>query len=224
MGLENGGGSQRNYLSISDGKIAKSVQEGTPNAVKKTNKEGTKTFYELHYPAVSGFIRDARKRPTDWGDKLQIDIEDNGVLYSLEMPWSSRYSSGFFTCIPNIDVSKKVRFSPYMKIMDDGKKKTMLYLSYADEKGSDGKSVNIPWAFTKEAPNGLPQMEQVVFKGKTEWDDTKRQEFFENLMVNTLIPRINAAAQGVKPTSEKPSAYVPPSSPESSDTEDELLF
>jgi len=53
MGLENGGGSQRNYLSISDGKIAKSVQEGTPNAVKKTNKEGTKTFYELHYPAVA---------------------------------------------------------------------------------------------------------------------------------------------------------------------------
>jgi hypothetical protein len=220
MGLETGG-SQKTYLSISDGKIAQRVIEGTDGAIKKTNKDGTKIFFEKHYPAISGYLRGAAKRTTDWGDKLQLDIEDGGVMYALEMPWSSRYSSGFFTCIPNIDVSKKIRFSPYMKVVNEGgkeTKKTMLYLSYADSKGADGKSENIPWAFTKDAPNGLPEMVQIKVKGQMVWDDSSRQEFFENLMNNDLIPRIHAAQSGVKITTEKP---APINNPETSDIEDD---
>jgi hypothetical protein len=217
MGLENGGGSQKTYLSISDGKIAQRVQEGAEGAIKKTNKEGTKVYFEKHYPAVSGFIRGVQKRATDFGERLQIDIEDSGTLYALEMPWSSRYSSGFFSCIPNIDVNKKIRFSPYMKVLvENGKdiKKTMLYLSYADEKGADGKSVNIPWAFTKEQPNGLPEMKKVLFKGKEEWDDTERQAFFEKIMNEMLVPKILAAKAGVTISTQKPQ---PINNPETAD-------
>jgi hypothetical protein len=210
MGLEQGGG-QRNYLSISDGKIAQRVQEDAEGAIKKTNKEGTKTYYEKHYPAISGFIRNVQKRSTEYGEKLQIEIEDAGETFLLEMPWSSRYSSGFFTCIPNIDVTKKIRFSPYMKVaVENGKeiKKTMLYLAYNDEKGTDGKSVNIPWAFTKENPNGLPEMKKVLFKGKEEWDDTDRQAFFEKIMNEILVPKILAAKAGVTLSTEKPKPFI----------------
>lgn len=201
MGLEQGG-SQKTFLSVSDGKIARRVQEGTPNAVKKSKKDGT-PYYELQWPAVSGFLIGARKRDTDWGANLALDIEDNGEIFSLEMPWSSRYSTGFFTCIPNINPAKKIRFTPYMKVVNEnGKdvKKTMLYLSYSDEKDAKGQSVNIPWAYTKDEPNGLPEMKQIKVKGEMVWDDSDRQEFFEHSLNSILLPRIDAARQGVTPS------------------------
>lgn len=197
MGLEQGG-SRKTFLSVNDGKITRRVEEGTPNAVKKTKKDGTH-YHELQYPAVSGYIVGVNKRETQWGTNLAIDISDNGELFSLEMPWSSRYSSGFFCCMPNIDVSRKIRFSPYMKVVsNNGKdvKKTMLYLAYSDIKDEKGNFKQIEWAYTKDNPNGLPEMKQIRVKGADVWDDTERQEFFERVLNNDFIPRLSAVMQG----------------------------
>jgi hypothetical protein len=104
-----------------------------------------------------------------------------------------------------------------MKVVNEGgkeTKKTMLYLSYADSKGKDGKSENIPWAYTKDEPNGLPPMVQVKVKGQIVWDDSDRQEFFEGIMNNVLNARIAAMHQGVTPTSEKPKPFNNPETPD----------
>ena len=41
--------------------------------------------------------------------------------------------------------------------------------------------VKIAPAFTKDAPNGLPEMKQIKVKGKVTWDDSDMTEFLENV-------------------------------------------
>ena len=53
MGLNQGGSSNRTYLSISNGKIAKRVPEGTAGAIKCNSKDGTKVFEDAGHPKNS---------------------------------------------------------------------------------------------------------------------------------------------------------------------------
>ena len=100
------------------------------------------------------------------------------------MPWSSRYSSGFFLSMPNIDAGKEITLSPWSKEID-GKKRTMLYLRHGQE--------DIKWAWTRETPGDLPEMKQIKVKGQIVWDDSERQEFFEKYLEEKFKPSINAA-------------------------------
>ena len=184
MGLETTNPSSRVYLSISDGKIAQRYNEEVEGSVKCTNKDGTKTWWERRYPAVSGIVTNVYKRETDWGQRLVIDIQD-GEVFSLEMNWSSRYSSGFFLSMPNIDFKQPVTFSPWMKVVG-GSKKTNLYISQNNE--------NVKWFWDKENPGDLPQMVQVTVKGQTVWDDTERQAYFERYINEHVTPKLSPPA------------------------------
>lgn len=194
MGLGNNGAS-RIYLSISDGKIAQRCDENEQGAIKCSNKEGTSTWYEKRYGNVSGYIKDVTKRLPDnpkFGPQLQILIEDEGELFQLQMPWSSRYSNGFFKCMPNIDVSRKIEFNPWMKVVDNAKK-TALYLKHYGDQDS------IPWAWTKDDPKDLPPMVKIKVKGVETWDDSDQQEYFENYLNNVFKPRLQKVERVVPP-------------------------
>jgi len=209
MGLNQGGSSNRTYLSISDGKIAKRVEEGVPGAIKGTSKDGSRTWYETRFSSVSGKITDVFKRDSDkgYGSQLCIVLNDNGEEFQVQMPWSSRYSSGFFVCMPNIDPSKVISLSPWMKEID-GTKKTMLYLK-------QGGQDNVDWAWTRDNPGEMPEMKQIKVKGQVVWDDTDRQEFFEKYLNDTFLPKLKQADSVDKPSESK-------SEPEGS--EDDLPF
>lgn len=183
MGLNEGGG-QRTYLKISDGKIAKRVTEETQGAVKCTNKDGSKTWFEKRFASVTGFVTDIKKRETTFGVDLAITICDSdGEVFELQMPWSSRYSSGFFLCMPNINFTREITFTPWMKVVDDVKK-TMLYLTHK------GDQDNIQWYWTKDNPGDLPQMVKMKVKGQEVWDDTERQEYFEKYIHEQVLPSL----------------------------------
>ena len=85
--------------------------------------------------------------------------------------------------MPNIDVTKHIEFAPWMKEID-GKKKTMLYLKHEGEKD------NIAWYWTKENPQGLPDMKKIRVKGTDVWDDSERQDYFENYMNETFSKKL----------------------------------
>lgn len=188
MGL-NQGGSNRIYLSISDGKIAKRVDEHQAGAVKCTSKDGSRTWYEQRFANLSGRIVDVFKRDSDkgYGSQLCVVLEDDGEMFQVQMPWSSRYSSGFFLCMPNIDVSKQIVLAPWMKEIES-QKKTMLYLRYV------GSNDSIPWHWTKDNPGGLPDMKKIKVKGQDVWDDTERQEFFEKYLNEKFLPYVKSQA------------------------------
>ena len=186
MGLNSGGSSNRTYLSISDGKIAKRVPEGTAGSIKCNSKDGTKVWYEQRFASLSGYIVDVFKRVSEqgYGDQLCVVLKDGDEEYQIQMPWSSRYSSGFFLSMPNIDAGKEITLSPWSKEID-GKKRTMLYLRHGQE--------DIKWAWTRETPGDLPEMKQIKVKGQIVWDDSERQEFFEKYLETTFKPTISAA-------------------------------
>jgi len=186
MGLNQGGSSNRTYLSISEGKIAKRVPEGTANSVKCNSKDGTKVWYEQRFASLSGRITDVFKRISEqgYGDQLCVVLNDNGEEYQIQMPWSSRYSSGFFLCMPNIDAGKEITLSPWSKQID-GKTKTMLYLRHGQE--------DIKWGWTKDNPGNMPEMKQIKVKGQVVWDDSERQEFFEKYLNEMFLPKIKAS-------------------------------
>ena len=64
----------------------------------------------------------------------------------------------------------------------DGKNKSSLFIN------QDGQSVK--HAYTKDAPNGLPQMTQVTVKGEKIWDDTDRIEFLYQMVMDTIVPKL----------------------------------
>lgn len=169
------------FLSISDGKITKRVKQPTSESVTRVTKEG-KTVHEEIYDGVSGIITDIQvKEHQSFGKFWNITIEDDGVRYILQTNYSGGYASAFLKTLPNIDVEERVRFAPHMKIEND-KKKVTLFLQQG------GKALK--HAYTKDEPNGLPQMKQIKVKGVLQWDDSEMMEFLENMVKETILPKL----------------------------------
>ena len=93
------------------------------------------------------------------------------------MPFSSSYAKSFLKRLPNIDFSKDVVLRGY-DILDKEKGRIKYYLVPRQ----DGK---IESAYTKENPNGFPDMQKIKVKGKDVWDDTDQLEFLRDLINKT---------------------------------------
>ncbi len=49
-------------------------------------------------------------------------------------------------------------------------------------------------AYTREKPNGMPDMEQITVKGTLMWDDTKRIAFLHEMVTTTILPKLATTA------------------------------
>jgi hypothetical protein len=169
MGLTN---SQQGkvFLSISNGKLVRSFKEKTEGAVSRVNKAG-REVYEMFYDSLEGTIKEVGTKESDYGKFLVVQVESNGVNYQLEMNFSSGYSASFLKTLPNVNLSTRVQITPKLTIEGD-KKKSVCFLN---QNGS-----GLKWAFTKDNPNGMPDLVKIKVKGKDTWDDSDRMEFLEN--------------------------------------------
>ena len=171
MGLKTGMG-KRTYLTIREGKIAKSLGD------KK---------YEL-YDSIEGYILGISTREGTYGTDLCIDIKDDEV-YQLQIRLKgdsgkqTAYFIAFAHCAPNIDVSKKVEFIPSLKIVDD-KKRSALFLKQGGE--------TLKWAYKRG--EGMPEPEEVFNKkGELVSVDWSEVEAFRIDKVNELNARASEA-------------------------------
>jgi hypothetical protein len=173
------------YLSIGDGKITKRVKQPTDISQSRTLKNGN-VIHEEIYDGVSGIITDIKTHDhPSFGRFWNVSIQDGEEKYILQMNYSGGYASAFLKTLPNVDLTKRVRFSPSMKIEGD-KKKVTLFLN------QDGKALK--HFYTKENPNGLPQMVQIKVKGKLQWDDSDLMSFLERMVVNDIFPKLSKTA------------------------------
>lgn len=178
MALENRQGGK--YITILGGKFCVRVQQGTKGAVERVNKIG-KTVYEVFYDSFTGKLINIRTRDGEYGKTWEFDFRDGGEVYTLQLSYSNSYATNFLKILPNIDLNKEMKVQPSQKI-EDGKTKSSLFIS------QDG--VTLKHAYTKDAPNGLPQMEQVTVKGQLVWDDTKRLEFLQAMVDHDILPKL----------------------------------
>ncbi len=178
MGLDNRAGGK--YITILGGKFCVRVAADHPGAIKRTNKVG-KDVYEVFYDSFTGKLVNIRKRDSQYGPQWEFDFRDGKDVYTLQLSFSNSYATNILKMLPNIDLTKEMKVQPSQKIVD-GKTKSSLFIS------QDG--VTLKHAYTKDKPNGLPQMEQVTVKGQVIWDDTKRLAFLEEMVNRDILPKL----------------------------------
>lgn len=186
MGLNEG--TSATYIGIRDGKIALRVKEGTPGAVMVTSKESGKVSWIKYYRSISGYLTQIENRPDRFNERMYnwlLTIVDGEDTYILQIRESSGYARSLMKSLPNVDFSKKITFSPYVKIVDD-KKRATLYLSQ--------DNVNVEWYYTQEHPNGLPELRKHIdSRGNTTYDDSAILDFFVKQVEEVISPRIAQA-------------------------------
>lgn len=174
------------YLSIGDGKITKRVKQPTKDSVTRKLKDG-KEIHEEIYDGVSGIITDIKTHDhPSFGKFWNVFIIDGEESYILQMNYSGGYASAFLKTLPNADLTQRLRISPSMKMEGDKKKVTL----FINQGGAALKHF-----FTKDAPNGLPQMKQIKVKGKIQWDDSDMMAFLENMVLKEVVPKLNKSSK-----------------------------
>lgn len=164
------------FLTISNGKFVRRVDESTPNAVSRVNKVG-KTVHELFYTSLIGHIKDVTTNESEYGKFWVVKVQSpaNNQVYQFEINYSSGYATSFLKALPNVDLTQNVEINPSIVKKDD-KSQSVIFLRQG--------GASIKHFFTKATPNGMPDLEQIKVKGKVTWDDTKRMEFLEGFTTN----------------------------------------
>lgn len=188
-----------NFITILGGKLCQRVPEGTEGAVKRTNKLGN-VVNEKFYDSFTGKLIDIRVQDGTYGKTWNFVFKDKEEPYTLQLSYSNSFSTALLKMLPNIDLAHEMKISPSVKEVD-GKDRSSLFIN------QDGKAIK--HAYSRENPNGMPDMEQLTVKGVLVWDDTKRLEFLDKMVQETIIPKlraINGESPVVAPTAEEKTA------------------
>lgn len=171
------------YYSISEGKISRQFKEATVNTKQRVNKNGRVVFEEF-YDYIDGLIINISTKDSDYGKFWMITLSDGDQSQVLQFNYSSGYANAFLKCLPNIDLNSKVKLIPSLKTEGD-KKKTALFITQHGEP--------VKWYYTREHPNGLPELEQKKVKGKMVWDDSEAMAFLEKMVMTEIVPKLPKA-------------------------------
>lgn len=169
------------FLTISNGQICKKVSSPTAISKERVNKNGA-TVHEEYYKGWKGQITAiAIREHQEYGKFWNITLTDNEGDAVLQMKYSSGYAGAFLKILPNIDLNGDVVITPKLTI-EGQKKKTSLFVT------QHGQPVK--WYYTKDNPNGLPQLQKRKLKGQDVWDDTEMMEFLEKMVNTEIVPKL----------------------------------
>lgn len=196
--------SKKTYYSITNGLISRAFKEPTQFSKSRINKNG-KEVHEEFYEYISGIMTGITTKDSEFGRFWIVTFQDGKDEFVLQMNYSSGYSQAFLKMLPNVDLKKKVQLIPKLNTdKDTGKKKASLFIT------QDGAAIK--WYYTKDNPNGIPELKgkpgKGKDKGKTIWDDSDIMEFLEDMVKTDIIPnlpkKINAEDFELIPTDHKP--------------------
>lgn len=208
MGLSN---SSKNFifLTVFNGKMACRVSEETEGAVMRKNKNG-KIVHELLYDSLIGNLTGIEFKTGDYGKEIHLIISDGLDEYKLQMPFSSGVAKSFIMRLPNCDLTMPVEFcTGWDKVKERG-------FSYIRQNGTTIKS-----AYTKDEPNGMPQMVVIKVKGKDTWDDSDQLEFLERMLAKFIMPQFTNRSvnipESLPPEDDNDFPQTPPDEKDSDD-------
>lgn len=176
-----GNNSNALYYGISNGKIVRQFQSKTAHSIERVNKNG-KTVHEEFYDYLDGVITDIDTKESEYGKFWMITLMDGAEKQILQFNYSSGYANGFLKALPNVDLGSKVKLIPKAEKEGD-KTKTTIFIN------QHGNAVK--WFYTKDNPNGLPQLKKVKVKGKDTWDNSDVMEFLENMVKTEIKPMLS---------------------------------
>lgn len=191
MALENR--ESGNFITILGGKFCQRVPAGTPGSKERINKNN-KVVHEKFYDSFTGKLVGIKTQDGEYGKNWLFSFQDGGEIYHLQLSYSNSFAVALLKMLPNVDLSKEMKVSPSTKEVD-GKNKSSLFIA------QDGNYIT--HAFTRENPNGLPDLKKLVVKGQDVWDDTERLEFLYNMVTTTIVPKLAGVPEGSAPEKSK---------------------
>ncbi len=187
-----------NFITILGGRFCIRVPENTPDAVARVNKLG-KTVHEKYYDSFTGKLIGIKTQDGTYGKSWIFSFKDKEDVYHLQLSYSNSFATAFLKMLPNVNLAEEMKVSPSVKEVD-GKNKSSLFINQ--------KGVAIKHAFTKDNPNGMPDMEQVTVKGQLVWDDTKRTDFLYQMVAKDIIPKLESINGKAPVTPETPKSAL----------------
>lgn len=169
MGLNNTGG-KVTYLNLKQGKFA------------RKNANGDIDLFD----SVEGVITSAEFKDDEYNGtsfrKISLVLQDGEERYILQVRCDSGYYRGLTNSIANADISKPVKLVASSKEVN-GKPQTTIFVSQSGQA--------LKWKWTKDNPGNLPALESVKLKGKTVYDNSAQQAFYEQFwatLFNSVSP------------------------------------
>lgn len=189
MALENRDSGK--YFSVYEGKFSqrqdnKLWENATDEELKKAgvfkriNKLG-KTVFEKYFDSFTGTLINIKTQDSSFGKNWLFVFKDGEDIWNLNLGYSNTYATAFLKMLPNIDLTQPIKLSPSVKKVD-GKDKSSLFVNQGSE--------HVKHAYTREVPNGMPDMVQIMVKGVPTWDDTDRLVFLQNMVNTVILPKL----------------------------------
>jgi hypothetical protein len=166
---------QSTWISINNGKLTVRAQEDDEGAVRReyVTKDGEKkTVWEYQNTSFLARMTNAGFEETSFGQVFSLGLNDGTKDYELRLPCPGRLFEQFAKRIPNINKESPL----YIGAFTNEKGHNVLYLK------QNGAKVEM--AFTRDAPNGLPEPTKTQKMGKDVWDFSEQQEFLYQVAKN----------------------------------------
>ena len=207
MGLKTNSNGANTYIRFKDGKFFRSNDKET-------------LFSEIEGEIIGLSMADDEFEGRNIR-KFIIKMTDGTENYILSLSFDSSYCSDLVAFLKNADLSKTISLVGVFKEDKEGKTKPGILVKQDD--------VFMKKFYTKDNPNGLPKMKEIMVNKKKVWDKTEFQEFLEDVILNDLAKKVSktktasVAALTSAPTvgSKKPSE--PLDIPDEQEDEDEDL-
>jgi hypothetical protein len=187
--LGNNTESKTYWLKPVNGKFewgVKDKREGFIAKVVETSDGKKVTKYVKEFDYIEGSLSDVYSEDSDYGKRWVVKITDNDEVYIITFKYSSGYSKSFLNQIERIDLSKLVKVScTYKEEEKNGKtvKNTAIWLSQKTQSGAYGW---VGFKYSKDNPQGRPDLKEVVVRGEKIYDDTDQLAYYDNV-VNTIF-------------------------------------
>lgn len=191
--------STRLYATIYEGRLCTRRAAPTDgfylyNSVKQPGKK----VYIREYDHINGYLVDIRSQEKETLEGIHYKVlqftfdNGDGAELVLEVPLKSELVARFAKCARNIDFRSPI----FIRVFPD--RRTHQPVIIIQQSGE-----NVPQAFTKENPNGLPQWVRDEVTG--EWDARAYWAFLfkEIEAVRPEIERCRSALQAIR-TAEQP--------------------
>lgn len=164
------------YYGVKGSKVIQRLGKIKPfddtDVLEHTSKEGVVSYYK-EFDSFTGYITSVYFEYNEFLRKDELRFVMDGCLFAIDI--TSSHGRHAAQKILSADLTKEYKLVPYDFTTDDGKRRQGVNFYYAPF----GKENKVISKYTKENPNGLPELEFKEFRGKVSPDDNNQIQFYK---------------------------------------------
>ena len=201
------------YVGFTKGVFVRRVKEASHETITRTLTKGPNKgdeVHEIHFDALAGTLVDVKKDShEEYGKSWEFHFdaklsEDITERFILKLGYDNGHAKSLIKKLPNTDFSKVIslenhRFTPEGKT----KERVGFHMRHYGEKAT------IKPAYTRENPNGLPEVKVVMVKNEEVYDDGEQLLFFEKMINEEIRPKLSGYTQPYSGESVEDSEDLP---------------